>query len=48
LFRCGYFVRITISAYGLLGGTPPESAVTFAKPAAGTPKRAYAVPPPRE
>ena len=44
----GYFVRTTISAYGLLGATPPESAVTFAKPLAGTPNRAYAVDPPRE
>ena len=46
--RRRYFVRITISAYGLVGATPPESAVTFAKPAAGTPTRAYAGPPPRE
>ncbi len=38
--RAGYFVRTTISAYGLVGATPPESAVTFAKPAVGTPKRA--------
>ena len=43
-----YFVRITISAYGLAGGTPPDSAVTVANPDAGTPKRAYAVPPLRE
>lgn len=35
-----YRVRITISAYGLEGGTPPESAVTFANPDAGTPNRA--------
>ena len=48
LARRGYLVRITIRAYGLVGGTPPESAVTWANPLAGTPKRAYAVPPPRE
>ena len=35
-----YFVRTTISAYGLTGGIPPESAVTVAKVPVGTPKRA--------
>jgi len=43
-----YLVRMTISVYGLVGGTPPESAVIPANPPVGTPNRAYAVPPLRE
>ena len=38
--RAAYLVRTTISEYGLVGATPPDSALTLAKPAMGTPKRA--------